>query len=395
MTRGTLIFIAAIMHSILTVIFSSASARTWYVAVNGSGDVPTIQAAIDTAAVGDTVLVGPGHYTWTNQGTGDHRGFIRFLRENNGFVFRSEAGADATVLDAQYQCRTLYLQGMNGLTIEGFTVTHGDAPDFGDRFGGGLFTHISNDVVRDCIFTGNRAEVGAGLNCAGGGSSMLVEDCIFTGNFSSSIGGGVGFTGTFTLSSTLSGCTITSNEAANEGGGVIVYGNIITIEDCIIAGNHAGVAGGGIGGVNVVMPSVIERCTIAENIAPTGAGVNFRSSSALHLDNCIIAYNNGRGLDSDSGNTIYAGCNDIFGNTGGNGLALGVVNKGGNIFIDAQFCGAKGSGNYYLQSDSPCLAENHPQPQYQCGRIGALSAGCGSIGTRELSWGGIKLLMKK
>lgn len=43
-------------------VWSSADARTWYVAVDGSGDAPTIQAAVDSAVAGDSVLVGPGTY---------------------------------------------------------------------------------------------------------------------------------------------------------------------------------------------------------------------------------------------------------------------------------------------------------------------------------------------
>jgi hypothetical protein len=374
---------------------ASSLARTWHVSVDGTGDVPTIQAAIDTAAVGDTVLVGPGRYTWMNQGTGDHRGFIRFLRANNGFVFRSAAGPEATILDAEYQSRTLYLQGMNNLTIEGFTVTRGEAPDYGDRLGGGLLTHISNDVVRNCIFTGNRAEVGAGLNISGGGSSTLIENCTITGNVSSNVGGGIGFTASLSVGSVMTGCTITSNQAENEGGGIIVYANIVTIEDCVIAGNHAGQAGGGIGGVQCLMPSVIQRCTIAENTAPGGAGINFRNSSVLTLDYCIIAYNNGKGLDFDTGNTIHVGCNDFFGNTGGDALPSGAIDSGGNIFIDPQFCGARGSGNFYLQSDSPCLPESHPAPWIACEKIGAFSAGCGASATQQKSWGEIKSLMSK
>ena len=55
---------------------SEIKARTWYVKADRSGDVPTIQAGIDSAAVGDTVLVAPGTYGWTAQGTGSDYGMI-------------------------------------------------------------------------------------------------------------------------------------------------------------------------------------------------------------------------------------------------------------------------------------------------------------------------------
>ena len=38
----------------------TAPARTWYVAADGSGDAPTIAAAVDSSANGDVILVGPG-----------------------------------------------------------------------------------------------------------------------------------------------------------------------------------------------------------------------------------------------------------------------------------------------------------------------------------------------
>jgi hypothetical protein len=37
-------------------------ARTWRVTVDGTGDAPTIEAAMDSAAAFDTVLVAPGEH---------------------------------------------------------------------------------------------------------------------------------------------------------------------------------------------------------------------------------------------------------------------------------------------------------------------------------------------
>ena len=45
---------------LLALLASQAQARTWNIKVDGSGDAPTVQAGIDSSAVGDTVQVHPG-----------------------------------------------------------------------------------------------------------------------------------------------------------------------------------------------------------------------------------------------------------------------------------------------------------------------------------------------
>ena len=46
----------------LAISASPGHARTWLVLIDGSGDAPTIQAAVNAAADLETILVGPGTY---------------------------------------------------------------------------------------------------------------------------------------------------------------------------------------------------------------------------------------------------------------------------------------------------------------------------------------------
>ena len=56
------VFCQACLVIVLTILvgFEPAWARTWNVLANTLGDAPTVQAGIDSAASGDTVLVHPG-----------------------------------------------------------------------------------------------------------------------------------------------------------------------------------------------------------------------------------------------------------------------------------------------------------------------------------------------
>jgi hypothetical protein len=83
-----------------------AFAATWYVKSDGSGDAPTIQAAIDSSGAGDSVLVatgtfaGPGNYDIDFQG--------------KAIVVISEFGPTSTTVDCQSNGRGFVFQNGEG-----------------------------------------------------------------------------------------------------------------------------------------------------------------------------------------------------------------------------------------------------------------------------------------
>jgi hypothetical protein len=64
-----------------------------------------------------------------------------------------------------------------------------------------------------------------------------------------------------------------------------------------------------------------------------------------------------------------------------------------NFSLDPQFCGVPGSGNYFLQSTSPCAPWNHPLGASPI-LIGPLPVGCGAVSAKERTWGGVKALYR-
>lgn len=63
MGRGPLLAALVLAPSLGLALLPEADARTWRVERDGSGDYVVIQDAVDAAAEGDTILIGPGEYT--------------------------------------------------------------------------------------------------------------------------------------------------------------------------------------------------------------------------------------------------------------------------------------------------------------------------------------------
>ena len=260
--------------------------RTIYVANDGSADHGTIQAAIDAASNGDTVLVAPGTYT------GDGNRDIDF--GGKAITVRSEAGPRACIIDAQGSTnashRGFYFhRGEQGDSIlDGFTITGGCQPYVG---GGGVYCSGSSPTIRNCVIVGNAAGGGGGLTL--GDSNAVVSNCIVAGNRTlslagnSQVGGGLGHGGDGHV--ILRNCTIYDNRALYGGG---VYAGLgrwgkISLVNCILFGNRAKSMGNQISRVSsgmVVLPISVElrNCLIEDDPNALAGSVNLS-----HLIDCI------------------------------------------------------------------------------------------------------------
>ena len=93
---------------------TSTAARTWYIKSDGSGDAPTIQAGVDSAAAGDTLEIACGTYY-------EHRIVVK-----SGLVLRSETGLpDCVTIDAQQLDTVIMCPAVVDGRIEGLTFTGG------------------------------------------------------------------------------------------------------------------------------------------------------------------------------------------------------------------------------------------------------------------------------
>lgn len=176
-------------------IFVLTSGWASAVTISVPGDLPTIQAAIDSAAISDTVLVADGTFSGTGNVNLDFHG--------RDIVLISENGPHYTIIDCDSISRAFYLHSgeTSAAEIIGFTVSDGLEFD-----GGGIHIVNSSPTIKYCI----------------------VKDCS-----TPTQGGGVYV---FQGAPTLIKCVLHNNDA-NQGGALSAEISNVTINSCVIAAN--------------------------------------------------------------------------------------------------------------------------------------------------------------
>jgi hypothetical protein len=298
----------------------------------------TIQAAIDGAVDGDTVIVAPGTYSGGGNRDLDFGGkaiTVRSIDPNDPCTVA------ATVIDCQGSWseshRGFYFHTGEGpdSVVAGLTVANGffntflrDLPGWG---GGGICSgNGASPTISNCIIKNNKVWAieggwarGGGIYCAGG--SAVIRNCIITGN------GAWG-------------------DIGEPHGGGVYCGSGVTLHNCLIVGNEAGSSERASSGGGVYGSPTITQCTIARNSAHwydmPGYGDGIYGSPTV--SNSIIWGNIGGDEIHGSPVITYSDINDGWPGEGN---------------LDADPCLVTGPfGGYYLSQmvagqavDSPCV----------------------------------------
>jgi len=155
------------------------------------------------------------------------------------------------------------------------------------------------------IRNGDAGNIGGGI-FNGDGATLTVTNCMVSGN-TAGLGGGMLNTGTLTIANT----TISGN-FASEGGGIYNTGNnTLTITNSTISGNTASTAGGAC--FNLVTLTIADS-TLSDNAASLGAVHN---ENTLEIGNTILNTGQAGGRIFDNSGTITSDGHNLCSDDGG------------------------------------------------------------------------------
>jgi hypothetical protein len=331
MARILAIFLCS---ALVAAVSGDAGARTWRLESDGSGECPSLKAGVDSAAAfGDTLLLAPGIYK------GPDNREVDFLGKD--ICVTSSGGAGVTTIDCESGGRGFMLMAGESGEISSLTITN---TQWG--WGAGVYIVGGSPLIQDNIFLSNMGSRGGAIHVRGGSPDIV-------------------------------GNTFDSNNGSEWGGAIYVVLQSPTISGNVIRGSEA--ISGSI--YMMVANGTVESNTIVENNC---GGLYLSAADPVVTLNIIAFSTAGRAITCQSSANPTVDCNLFYGNLAGDEVCG--TDAGDNLNTDPLFCGDPLSGDYTLESGSPCAPGNNA-----CAAgIGAFGVGCTSSPVLPATWGRLK-----
>lgn len=310
--------------------------RRWRV----PSEAPTIQAGMDSAAAGDTVLIAPGTYT------GDGNRDLDF--GGKAITIRGDGEADSVTLDCQGSeldpHRAFVFDGGEGAgsVVQGIRIVNGygntilrqpaGATGGGGGQGGAVVCDGASPTLRDCFFEDCIAYYGGAIYCAPASSPTITgctfradssyygvvycdsaapgfDDCAFVDNeayfgvvycdgasptvTNSDFSGNVAYFADLYVdegSPVISGCTFAA-DSAEVAGVVVARAGSPRFEDCQFDDNAGGDAGVGFFSPGDSVSVTFEDCTFTSNRGGDAGALWFWYDTRATLTDCVFTGN--------------------------------------------------------------------------------------------------------
>jgi len=288
-------FYLASLFTFLIVYAITSPAMGAVINVGGPTGLPTIQAGINAAVDGDTVLVANGTYSGAGNRNIDFGGKL--------ITLTSQGDPTKCIIDGGKAARGFIFSTKETrlAKVIGFTIRNCDGKAAGGLGGdGGAFLiNEASPVISRCIIKSNSASSGGAMRITG--SRAVISNCLFVSNTATQRGGAISLKPQAS-NPTFLNCTMTGNTAPASGGGAISSELLLgkgvkaTVTNCILWGNSApeikGVIIGGVTTVVVTFSDVKQKIVGKGNIGIAPGFVSDTNPRLKPTSACIDAGSN-------------------------------------------------------------------------------------------------------
>lgn len=287
--------------------------RCW-VDTQGHMTYTTLQAAVDSAAVGSVIEIAEGSCSGvdTRAGVTQTIYISKSLTLRGGYDYDTyppvQVPNGTTTLDATAQGRVVYVTGPAGtnVTLERLELQDGDATVMGlDGNGGAVYVGGANLLLQNSELSDSQAVRGGALYATGTGS-VQVLNTTFT-NHSASQDGGALYLDVNQV--TLTANNFSGNSATQQGGAFYLRAATVTGSGNGLTGNQAATGGGGY--LRDVTTGSLSGGNVADNHATANAGALFFDNADATISGASFLSNtaqmNGGALYLTNGSFVSVG----------------------------------------------------------------------------------------